>query len=307
MLHFSAEVQELAESAMTAGAREGEIMDVPTPDQSGTQHTRDAWLDAGEPLTTAVRRLWDNAGAGILPVGAFLVVKGFVLSKGDIPVALGILQNAGLSTVVIGGLLSSLPVLAAAMLATTIFREVNRVPRRTPGSGPVRPPRLPFRPISPLTVVMLASVLLCTVLTQWTVMVSAVVIGLVIGGFQRTGKTWLRRIAYLAAAIIGVVAVVAMLYNVWLPHEKLAIAGVKEPVVGYVLADDPDGWITILVSGTHGLVWYRDTAVTARTPCEQAPWDLWSQVTDAATLWQEVTKVPVLNRLHPPTESPCPR
>ena len=56
-----------------------------------------AWKDAAEPLTTVVIWIWGNAAAGILLVGAFLVVKGFVLSKGNIPVALGILQTAGLS------------------------------------------------------------------------------------------------------------------------------------------------------------------------------------------------------------------
>ena len=84
------------------------------------------------------------------------------------------------------------------------------------------------------------------------------------------------------------------------------IAGVKNPVVGYVLADDPDGWITILLSGQHGIAWYKDAAVTLRQPCELAPSYFWSQLTDAATLWQEITKTPDLTYLHPAVESVCP-
>jgi hypothetical protein len=38
-----------------------------------------------------------------------------------------------------------------------------------------------------------------------------------------------------------------MLYTVWLPHEEMTMASVPHPVVGYVLADDPDGWISRLL------------------------------------------------------------
>jgi hypothetical protein len=284
-------------------AGEADSEDGPQPE---IQAVRKDWLDAAEPLTTIVSWLWDNAAAGILLVGAFLVVKGFVLSKGDISIALSILQNAGLSTAVVGGLLSGLPILAAAMLATTIYHGITR------GSGNLRQnlarPTLPglYLRVSPLTVVMLVAAVLCAVLTQWTVMVAAVVTGLVIGVIQCTSKKWLRSAAYLAAVLIGIVAVIAMLYTVWLPHEEMMITGVKKPVVGYVLADDPDGWISILLSGQHGIVWYRDAAVITRQPCERAPSNFWSQLTDAATLWQEITKAPGLTSFHPAPEPVCP-
>ena len=292
----------------------------------GNRDIRKDWQDAAEPLTTAVKWIWKNAAAGILLVGAFLVVKGFVLSKGNIPVALGILQTAGLSTVVVGGLLSALPILAAAMLATTIFHAITRIPgenkrwRAADGSrlwptskkiggnfrGNLVQPGSRRR-LSPLAAVMVSAALLCVVLTQWSVMVAAVAVGLVIGVMQCTSKKWLHHAAYVTAVLIGTVAMVAMLYTVWLPHEEVTVAGVGKPVVGYVLADDPGGWMTILVSGQHGIAWYRDAAVTMRKPCEEAPSSPWSQLTDAATLWQEITKAPGLVTLHPAVESVCPK
>jgi hypothetical protein len=315
------EVAGVLEAANEADAEHGP--------QPGTADTWKAWQDAAEPLTTIVNWLWKNAAAGILLVGAFLVVKGFVLSKGNVSVALGILQNAGLTTVVVGGFLSGLPILVAAMLATTIYHGITRVQGantrwRAPDRSRLWPackgmggnfrqnlaqPTLPgsYLRVSPLTVVMLAAALLCAAITPWSVMVAAVVIGLGIGVIQCTCLKWLRGATYLAAALIGVVAVIATLYTVWLPHEEMTITGVKKPVVGYVLADDPGGWISILVSGQHGIAWYRDSAVTMREPCEPAPYGIWSQLTDAATLWQEITKAPGLSSLHPAVESACPR
>jgi len=48
------------------------------------------------------------------------------------------------------------------------------------------------------------------------------------------------------ALVLAVYAVTVMLYTVWLPREKLIIAGVNQPAVGYVLADNPDGWMCML-------------------------------------------------------------
>lgn len=313
------------------GVGEIEVVGVGEIEVAGGAWSRRAWQDAAEPLTTIAKWLWKNAAAGILLVGAFLVVKGFVLSKGNTSVALGILQNAGLTTVVVGGLLSGLPILAASMLATTIYNGITRGPggnsrwRASKGTrlrsvctGIGRnirqnlvPPVLPgpYLRVSPLTVVMLAAAVLCALLTPWTVMVAAVVSGLVIGVIQCTRENWLYIAAYLTAlviAVVAVVAVIALLYNVWLPHEEVMITGVKKPVVGYVLSDDPGGWISILLSGQHGIVWYRDAAVTMRQPCERAPSNFWSQLTDAATLWQEITKAPGLTSFHPAAEPVCP-
>ncbi len=270
--------------------------------------SKEAWKKAAEPLTAIVNWYTNHAALGTLLLGAFLVVKGFVLSKGDIPIALGILRNAGLPTVVIGGLLSGLPILVAAMLAITIVHGITR-DREGNIFGDLtrnlKRPALGGLPVSPLAVVMLTTAVLSVVFTQWPFMVAAVVIGLVIGAIQRTKGPRLKRAAYLVTLVIAVYAVIVMLYTVWLPHEELTITGVKGPVVGYVLSDDPDGWISILLSREHGIVWYRDTDVTMRQPCELAPDSVLSQFRDAVTIWQEITKVRGLTFLHPAVEPAC--
>ncbi len=230
-------------------------------------------------------------------LGAFLVLKGYVLSKGNIPIALGILQNAGLPTIVVGGLLSGLPILVAAVLAGTIF---NALTHRSEARKSVK-----GLPLSPQAIVVLATVVLSFICTQWPFMIIAAVIGLATGAINRMNIPPLTIAAYLVALVFAVYGVTVMLYTVWLPTEKLTIAGVNPSPVGYVLADNPGGWITILVSPQNGIVSYRDAKVTSRQTCEQAPHDSWSQLTDAATLWQEITKWQPLAFLHQTPEPPC--
>ncbi len=289
-------------------APSGIVGDEKKADAPPAAASKEAWKKAAEPLTTIVNWYTNHAALGTLLLGAFLVVKGFVLSKGDIPIALGILRNAGLPTVVIGGLLSGLPILVAAMLAITIVHGITR-DREGNIFGDLtrnlKRPALGGLPVSPLAAVMLTTAVLSVVFTQWPFMVAAVVIGLVIGAIQRTKGPWLKRAAYLVTLVIAVYAVIVMLYTVWLPHEELTITGVKEPVVGYVLSDDPDGWISILLSREHGIVWHRDTDVIMRQPCELAPDSFLSQFRDAATICQEITKVRGLTFLHPAVEPAC--
>jgi hypothetical protein len=258
---------------------------------------REDWRDAAEPLNAIITSYIHHPGLGTLFLGVFLVLKGYVLAKGDIPLALGILQNAGLPTVVIGGLLSGLPILVAALLAGTMFNALTR--------GGEAKKSVKGLPLSPLAVVALATILLSLIFTQWPFMVFAAGIGLVIGVINRMNLPWFTVAAYLVALVLAVYAVTVMLYTVWLPREKLIIAGVNQPAVGYVLADNPDGWITILLSQQHGIVTYRDSDVAFRQTCEQAPGTIWSQLTDAATPWQEITKWSLLTFLHPAPEPPC--
>jgi hypothetical protein len=281
-----------------------------TPSPSGKYQrpiaNGDDWKDAAEPITTIINAYINHPGIGTILLGAFLVLKGFVLSKGDIPIALGILQNAGLPTVVVGGLLSGLPILVAAMMAATIFRFfTGKSDGDTSSSGRKKIAHHDF-PISPLIAVLLATVVLSAIFTQWPVMVAAVAIGTLTAlTNDKNVKWWIRRAWYVAALFITIFAVISMLYTVWLPHEKLTITGVKPSPIGYVLADDPDGWITILLSRQHGIVSYRDIKVTARQVCEQTPYNFWSHFTAAPTLWQEITNWRPLIFLHPAAEPPC--
>jgi hypothetical protein len=97
----------------------------PDPAARARRDRREQWREALEPIPTVVHWYMGHIPAGTLLLGAFLVVKAYVLSKGSIPIALGILQTAGLTNVVVGGLLSALPILAAAMLAVSADRTVK--------------------------------------------------------------------------------------------------------------------------------------------------------------------------------------
>jgi hypothetical protein len=273
------------------------LADDPATDASQVGSKGKAWKDAAEPITTLVTSYIKNPGVGTLLLGVFLILKCSVMSKGDIPIALGILQNAGLPTIVVGGLLSGLPILVAVMLAGTIFNAfAHKDSQKQSVEG---------LPLSPKQVVALAAVVLSLIFTQWPIMVLAVVIGLVITWIHRPQVPKRKNVAYAAAVVCAVYGLTVMLYSVWLPREKLTITGIKTPTVGYVLSDNPDGWITILVSQQHGIVSYRESDVEHRQACDQAPYNFWSQFTDAATPWQEITKWSLLRSMHAAPEPPC--
>jgi hypothetical protein len=274
------------------------------------------WRQALEPIPDVFDWYKSNAAAGTLFLGVFLVVKGYVIAKGDLSTALGILQYAGLASVVIAGLLSALPILFAAMLAFTVYRMI--LPVRL--DGPEGSRRGLHLPAFPLIVVMVTAALLSAVFTPWTFIAGAVAIGLLAGAGRqlldspkliwRRTRTWLvwTIVPILVAGTVG--AVVAMLYTVWVPHEIVAFTpGPKgEPPareVGYVLSED-NGWITILTSGSRQIVRFNDSATKSFQVCERVPHGSWSDVADAATLWQELTKPSFLRSVHATANPKCP-
>jgi len=344
---------------------------------------RQQWRAALQPIPQIFDWYKDNVAAGTLLVGAFLIVKGYVLAKGDISTALGILQYEGLASVVVAGLLSSLPILAAAMLALAILRVTrawlewagprmrallaplvttralsHRITNASASAGtavdqgpagPVTadgqspPPRRPGGRVQDdhtaaiaLAVTTLAAFVLAAVFTPWPYMAAAIGIGLLAGLFRglvqsrrrdrREGRRRGRRARFLRGAavwayravisVVVVYAVMAMLATVWVPHEVVvfyrrpAQGQPAHPDVGYVLADDPDGWITILNSGTHGIVRYRDSLVRSLRVCERLPYGGWSDIVDARTPWEIVTRPSFLKffafDLHPAANVRCP-
>jgi hypothetical protein len=53
---------------------------------------------------------------------AFVVIKVVWIARGDIPTALGVFDSAGLATVIVGGLLSTLPLISAVALGWAAFQ-----------------------------------------------------------------------------------------------------------------------------------------------------------------------------------------
>jgi hypothetical protein len=128
---------------------------------------RKRWRDALHPLPEVFDWYKVNAFAGILLAAGFVVLKCYVIARGNVTTALGILQYSGLATVVTASLLSSLPILTAAMLAYTVSQITRSLATKAL--------------TLPLAVVVLGALVLAAVFTPWTYMLFAVVIGLAIG------------------------------------------------------------------------------------------------------------------------------
>jgi hypothetical protein len=291
------------------------------PDQQASKHAQ--WRDALQPIPRILRWYKDNAVAGILLAAGFVVLKGYVLARGDVATALGILQYAGLATVVTAGLLSSLPILATAMLAYTFSRVLAWALTRARGERRSQEPKPPASSRL-LIVVTLCVFVLAAVFAPWTYLVLAGLIGLAIAmmrplrrseraarpGARRVARLVAGRVARLVAGLVrallasfAVVAVISSLYAVWVPHEVVYFRpGTLPPQVGYVLSEG-NGWIAILISGAHRIVHYPDAKVTAQMVCEKT-----SDITTAPTLWDTVTGLnpTVKSVLHPAAPPPCP-
>src|SRR5262249_38657589 len=53
---------------------------------------------------------------------SYVIIKVIWIARGDIPTALGVFNSAGLATVIVGGLLSALPVISATALGWAVFQ-----------------------------------------------------------------------------------------------------------------------------------------------------------------------------------------
>jgi hypothetical protein len=294
---------------------------------------RAEWLTAAAPVPAIIEWFWNHKISGPLLLGVFVVLKSYVLARGDLPTALGILQNAGLTTVIVGALLTALPILAAGMLAVTTYRVTRSCRDRhflSAGSlglaalfDPQTPLMLGLRDtVSPQLAVTAAAAVLASLFTPWTFMAGAALLGIAMallrdvraprqGGLIPAPATLSRLIIAVIRAVIAgctVYALIAMLYTVWLPHETVKFipaAKPPAPVVGYVLNDVAGGWITILVSGTHNIATYRDANVLSLALCRKTQPGVLGQISSATTLWYEITQFPLLKGLRPTADPPC--
>lgn len=290
-----------AGATVAVGGRDGAIA-LPR-ERPSTLWSRQCWRDAFKPVPNLFDWYKGNVAAGTLFLALFLVLKGFVLAKADITTALGILQYAGLSSVVIAGLLSSLSLLASAMLAFGIFRLVGT------GTPATRP----------LWLVTAGWTVLCAVFAAWPVMTISAGLGFLFGLGQRLVVSRMARsfaraaLAVVAGSVLlvwAVWALIAVLYSVWLPHESVAFTPGPHNYppaqqTGYVLTED-NGWITILTSGSHEIVRYPDGAVKSFMLCQRVPTSAIAYVTEARTLWQELTLLSPLKLARATADTPCP-
>src|SRR5215472_8445568 len=80
------------------------------------------WRIALQPIPAFVGWYRENKISGTLLITAFVIVKGYVVARGDITTALGIVRYVGVAGWVVAAVLSSLPTLAAAMLAICFYQ-----------------------------------------------------------------------------------------------------------------------------------------------------------------------------------------
>jgi hypothetical protein len=154
------------------------------------------WRDAFKPIPEIFGWYKNHIAAGTLILAAFLVVKGYVIARGNLDTALGILQYAGLTSAIVAGLLSSLPILAALMLGWTVFRMARSwFPE----------PHLESR--KALACVLAGAFGLSAFFTPWPYVAAAVCLGLLAGLVAgRWSKGWQAR---LNVVVVGLIAAFA--------------------------------------------------------------------------------------------------
>jgi len=325
-LRWSKKVEELRKLGVSVPIVPWEL---PAQKERQRIKNRQEWRWALKPIPQVFDWYKNNAVAGTLLVAAYLVVKGFVIARGNLSTALGILQLSGLASVVIAGLLSSLPILAASFLAATVYRTV-RVLMPAPEAaiesdgGPDSPaswrkgPFVNIKGHAPAVWAMVGACVLCTFFTPVPYMVFAIFLGIIAGSARGAlvdpkKKSWRVLTVRLLSGLGAILALIGMLYTVWLPHVVVTLPTGSTKTghgsttqVGYVIADNPSGWITILTSGERQLVTYRDMTIQSLTVCERTPQGSFlSNVFYASTLWNTVSRSLKL-QIRPPTYEPCP-
>jgi len=201
----------------------------------------------------------------------FVVIKVIWIARGDIPTALGVFNSAGLATVIVGGLLSALPLISAIALGLAVFNITKS--RFLTGKFPHD--NFAWAGLCGAGVG-------CIFLTPWPVMAWGTFLGVAAGGaawvaskakkLADNGHIWVGRIGRIGIwAIVGIVSFIfvlnPLLYAVWLPHETLTLAKPSsQPMVGYVLSDS-NGWVSLLQTGERRIYRFRSEDVTGRALC----------------------------------------
>ena len=203
---------------------------------------------------------------------SYVIIKVIWIARGDIPTALGVFNSAGLATVIVGGLLSALPVISATALGWAMF-QISRswlLERSFP------------RNTSSWIVLSVAGVA-CFFLTPWPVMASGAFLGLACGipagwAASKAEKPATRRRKLVGRiGMIGGLTVVGiasfylvlnpLLYAVWLPHETLKLTKPNpQPMVGYVLSDG-NGWVSVLQTRVRRIYRFPSQDVLTRDLC----------------------------------------
>jgi hypothetical protein len=245
----------------------------------------------------------------LLTVGlfGFLLVKVVVISRWNIQTALGVFSSAGATTVLVGGILSSFPLVAALALGAALLQLSRRFRFRTvfPSRKNVRSTHGITSPVRGLStaiydkaawLVALIAAAFCFFLTPWPIVAMSAGLGIIAGQLIRPRCTpspatgvmipkprrvriplFIATLVLLAAAILLIIY--PLLYAVWLPHETLVLSKPEcqthstygktnaPSVTGFVL-DDSNGWASVLRTHQRTICRIKSEEVRWRILCQ---------------------------------------
>jgi hypothetical protein len=228
-----------------------------------------------DPVFRVTNQIAANAALMTALLFTFLVAKVMYVARGDITTALGVFDSAGLTTVIVGGLLSSLPLVAAGVLGITIFALTFALLALIPWFRAESEFEFEFE--LSIVVVSLVAAFACFFLATWEILIVTVAAGATAGLVARVAKKKMKYTKMMRIIIVvvwGIIFVASwlfivqpMMYAVWLPHEQLVLTeGHSSPEVGYVL-DNSNGWVSLLRSGGRRIVRIPSDYVMRRSLC----------------------------------------
>lgn len=213
-----------------------------------------------------------------LLASSFLILKVLLVAKGDILAGLAVLQSSPTVTVIIGAVLSAIPVIGAVIVVAILYGLGCGVW----GWRSLRDPIAILISVTALTAWIL--------LTPWPVFVLTF-LGLLVGILDRV--FWSRqtrrsgndisftRVRLVVVAVLCILALLPVGEDIaiamWLPREELHLQRSEKPatqpqgqqekiIVGYVLHEE-GGWTSVLTSGDRTVERLQSNTITSRHVC----------------------------------------
>ena len=202
-----------------------------------------------------------KAKAGLLLFGV-LFGKILLVARGDIDVALGMVNRLGPVSVVTGVALSLVP-LGLALLAGGAMLVLT-LDRLDPGAldSDLADAAMPLFIVSTVAA-------LC--ISQSISVIASLVAGVTGACVWKATRKWLSVPIFVVALFVLLSNVGGSMVSVWLPTEYLRVrpGPSEEQVVGHVL-DVSDGWAYVFTTDDRTLRQYKSDQIAARTVCRLA-------------------------------------
>jgi hypothetical protein len=213
-----------------------------------------------------------------LLAGSFLIIKVLLATHGDVMTALAVVRASGVLAVIVGAILSALPIIAAVVLVVIFYGLGCGVWGKPAFKDPLK--------LSCGVIVLFA----CFLLTPWWLFMLSFV-GLLGGLWDRRRRKQQAkrnnverspaRIKFVPVLLLCLAIILPiskdLLFAMWLPREELHFKSAVEVTkgeppttlqVGYVLSDT-EGWMSVLTSGDREVVTIERDIVESRNLCRK--------------------------------------